>query len=384
MKKRIAALAVTAAVATPAFAQSSVTLYGVIDEGLNYTNNIGGKGGALEMASGYAQGSRWGLRGNEDLGGGLSAVFQLENGFDASSGKAQEGGRMFGRQAYVGLQDKRLGTVTLGRQYDSVVDYFAPTTANGNWAGYLFSHPYDNDNTDNSFRLDNAVKYASPDFNGLRFGGAYAFSNDTGFANDRTWSVGAQYTRGGLLVAAAYLQANHPGATAAGAIASNDASFLAERMRIFGVGVNYTFGIATVGFAYSNTNYKNPTGNIYLGSPAAIVAPGTTLNALKYQNFELNGMLQLSQSFFVGAEYVLSLEKYDSSAQNVSPKIHTIGLMADYNLSKRTDIYLQGALSKVTGNRTNSILDSGFVLGTDGPASTSNQVAVRLALRHKF
>ncbi|NHH78145.1 Outer membrane porin protein [Burkholderia gladioli] len=122
MKKSIAALAVTAAAASPALAQSSVTLYGVIDEGLNYTNNIGGKGGAVELTSGYAQGSRWGLRGTEDLGGGLAAIFTLENGFDASSGKAQEGGRMFGRQAYVGLQDKRYGTVTLGRQYDSMVD----------------------------------------------------------------------------------------------------------------------------------------------------------------------------------------------------------------------------------------------------------------------
>ncbi|MGN4074153.1 porin, partial [Burkholderia gladioli] len=120
MKKSIAALAVTAAAASPALAQSSVTLYGVIDEGLNYTNNIGGKGGAVELTSGYAQGSRWGLRGTEDLGGGLAAIFTLENGFDASSGKAQEGGRMFGRQAYVGLQDKRYGTVTLGRQYDSM------------------------------------------------------------------------------------------------------------------------------------------------------------------------------------------------------------------------------------------------------------------------
>lgn len=78
------------------------------------------------------------------------------------------------------------------------------------------------------------------------------------------------------------------------------------------------------------------------------------------------------------------MEKYDSSAGRVSPKIHTVGLMADYNLSRRTDIYLQGVLSKVTGDRTDSILDSGFVLGTDAPSSTSNQVAVRLALRHKF
>ena len=116
-----------------AFAQSSVTLYGVIDEGIDYTSNSGGKR-AFDLQSGYVQGSRWGLKGTEDLGGGLKAVFQLENGFDVSSGKLGQGGRMFGRQAYVGLQSDQFGTVTFGRQYDSVVDFVAQMTAAGNWS----------------------------------------------------------------------------------------------------------------------------------------------------------------------------------------------------------------------------------------------------------
>ena len=81
-----------------------MTLYGVLDEGIDYTNNAG-HGAVWEMVSGYAQGSRWGMKGSEDLGGGLKAVFQLENGFDVSSGRLGQGGRMFGRQAYVGLSD---------------------------------------------------------------------------------------------------------------------------------------------------------------------------------------------------------------------------------------------------------------------------------------
>src|SRR5580658_8842220 len=121
MKKQVIALAVSAAFAAPVFAQSSVTLYGVIDEGINYTSNVGGNR-EFEMVSGYAQGSRWGLKGSEDLGGGLKAVFQLENGFNANSGTLAEGGRLFGRQAYVGLSDDKYGTITIGLQYDSVVD----------------------------------------------------------------------------------------------------------------------------------------------------------------------------------------------------------------------------------------------------------------------
>ncbi|MFM0644071.1 porin [Paraburkholderia bryophila] len=380
MKKKVIALALLGA-ASPVFAQSSVTLYGVIDEGIDYTNNVG-HGSVVELASGYAQGSRWGLKGAEDLGGGLKAIFQLENGFDLNSGRLNQGGRMFGRQAYVGISSDKFGTVTLGRQYDSVVDYLAQTTANGNWAGYLFAHPYDNDNTDNSFRLDNTIKYASPQFSGFQFGGTYSFSNDTNFANNRAYSFGAQYATGGLLVAAAYLQADNPGVGSNGAITANDASFIAERMRVFGGGINYTFGSTTLGFAYTNSNYQNPTGNGYIGIPLA--AAGVTLNTLKYQNFEVNAKYQFTPAFFVGAQYVYTLENYDASSGSVKPKIHSVGLMADYNISKRTDVYVQGEYQKVAGSSTHSILDDAFIPGVQSPSSTQNQVVARVALRHKF
>jgi predicted porin len=386
MNKQVFALAVStamsAAFAAPALAQTSVTLYGVLDEGINYTNNVG-RGHVYELASGYAQGSRWGLKGAEELGGGLKAIFQLENGFDVSSGRLNQGGRMFGRQAFVGLSAERYGTLTFGRQYDSVVDYLAQTTANGNWAGSLFSHPYDNDNTDNTFRLDNSVKYTSPSLSGFQFGGVYSFSNDTNFANNRAYSFGGQYSYGGLLVAAAYLQADNPGNGANGAITANDASFIAARMRVFGGGITYTFGPATAGFVYTNSNYLDPTGNGYLGV-TPLVPPGVLLNSLKYQNFEVNGKYQISPMLFVGAQYVYTMETYDASTGGVKPKIHSFGLMADYNLSKRTDVYIQGEYQQVTGDSTYSILDDAFNVGTQSPSSTSRQVVVRAAIRHKF
>ncbi|CAB3702100.1 Outer membrane porin protein [Paraburkholderia sediminicola] len=390
MNKQVFALAVSTALSAtslaifslPAFAQTSVTLYGVLDEGINYTNNVG-RGHVYELASGYAQGSRWGLKGAEELGGGLKAIFQLENGFDVSSGRLNQGGRMFGRQAFVGLSSEPYGTLTFGRQYDSVVDFLAQTTANGNWAGSLFSHPYDNDNTDNSFRLDNSVKYTSPSISGFQFGGVYSFSNDTGFANNRAYSFGGQYIYGGLLVAAAYLQADNPGNGSNGAITANDASFIAARMRVFGGGITYTFGPATAGFVYTNSNYLDPTGNGYLGV-TPLVQPGVLLNSLKYQNFEVNGKYQISPMLFVGAQYVYTMETYDASSGGVKPKIHSFGLMADYNLSKRTDVYIQGEYQQVTGDATYSILDDAFTPGTQSPSSTSKQVVVRAAIRHKF
>jgi predicted porin len=384
MKKKMIALTVTAAVALPVHAQSSITLYGVLDEGINYTNNAGDKS-AYQLESGYAQGSRWGLKGSEDLGSGLKAIFDLENGFDVNSGALGEGGRMFGRQAFVGLTAANYGTVTLGRQYDSVVDYLAQSTANGSWGGYLLSHPYDNDNTDNSFRVNNTVKYTSPDFSGLQFGGTYSFSNDTNFANNRQYSLGGQYTNGGLLVTGAYLQANGPGLTANGAIATDDANFISERLRIFGGGINYTFGAATLGFAYTNTNVGEPSAtdtSVYVGT---ITPPnGGTMTALKFQNFEINGKYQFTPAFFVGVQYVYTAATMDATSGNENPKYHTFGLMADYNLSKRTDFYFQAAYQKVAGDKTDTVLDDAYIPGSAGVSSNSNQFAVRAAIRHKF
>jgi len=109
---------------TWAHAQSSVTLYGVIDEGFDYISNVNGKG-FYGLVNGEAVGSRWGIRGTEDLGGGLSAIFRLESGFNTNTGKMGQGGLEFGRQAYVGLASKQYGTATLGRQPNSAVDMWS-------------------------------------------------------------------------------------------------------------------------------------------------------------------------------------------------------------------------------------------------------------------
>ena len=381
-KMKLLLPALTMTLAVPAFAQNTVTLYGVIDEGLNYTNNAGTAGHAFQMESGYAQGSRWGLKGSEDLGGGLKTIFQLENGFNLSNG-ALSGGAMFVRQAYMGLSDNKYGTLTLGRQYDALVDYLAQTTANGNWAGYLFAHPYDNDNTDNSFRVNNTVKYASPTFAGFQFGGTYSFSNSTNFGENRQYSIGGQYANGGLLVAAAYLQANHPSSNSGGAIDNGfDENFLAARLRVFGAGVNYTFGGATLGFAYTNTNVDQPQSDGYVG--AITPANGATLSSLRFNNFELNAKYQFTPAFYAGAMYTYTRASFNASSGTQHPNYQSIGLMADYNLSKRTDVYAQGAYQHVGGDKTGTVLDNAYIPGSAGTSSSKSQAVLRVALRHKF
>ncbi|MGU7769142.1 porin [Burkholderia sp. MR1-5-21] len=381
MKKRfIAGFAAGAAlVPLTGFAQSSVTLYGVIDEGLNYTNSAGGHA-TWQMQSGFAQGSRWGVKGAEDLGGGLKAIFQLENGFDVNSGALGQGGRMFGRQAYVGLASDRYGSLTFGRQYDSVVDYLAPLTANGNWAGYLMSHPYDNDNTDNSFRLNNTVKYTSRTYGGFSFGGLYGFSNQAGgFANNRAYSVGAQYTGGSLTLAAAYMRIDNPGGSQAGSLATDDTDFFAGRQQVWGAGINYSIGALLLGFVYSHTSVDDATGSTYVGSFA------NPANSLKFDNFEVNAKYQFAKNLFVGGMYTYTLGRFDSAAGNVKPKWHQAGLMADYFLSPRTDVYVQGMVQHLAGgNAIAAPLDTAYITGAALPSSTSNQFVVRVAMRHQF
>jgi len=364
--------------AVPQAHAQSVTLYGVLDQGLDFTNNAG-NGQAWKVQSADLQGERWGLTGSEGLGGGLSAVFRLENGFDSSSGSFQQGGRMFGRQAYVGLSDTRFGTLTIGRQYDSLVDTVAPLTANGGWGGGPFSHPFDNDNTSNSFRLNNAIKYASINYNGLSFTGTYALSNQAGgFAENNEYSLGAQYQHGPLSAAVAYLDARHPGMTLGGALPSDNTTFVAQRERIWGAGVNYLIGKANVGLIYTHTSINHPT------SVAGVGVLADTTNALKFDNIELNTQYHFLPDLYAGVMYTFTEGSVEQGEQHNRPKWHQVGAILDYSLSKRTDVYAQLAYQKVVGDDTGTLLDRADISGAADFSSSNTQVFARLGVRHLF
>lgn len=381
LKIRLFAALATSVVAAPAFSQSSVTLYGVLDEGINYTSNVKDHS-QVSMASGFPHGSRWGLKGAEDLGGGVKTVFQLENGFDVDTGKAFQGGLLFGRQAYMGLSINALGAVTLGRQYDSVVDFLAQNSAGGGWGGYMFAHPLDNDNLVNTFRANNTVKYTSPTLGGAKFGATYSFSNDTNFANNRLYSVGGQYTAGGLLLSAAYLRANNPSATSTGAINnSGDQNLLGSRLRILGAGATYTVGKATLGLVYSDADAADAQSSGYVGR---ISPPVGRLSSLRFQNIELNAKYQFGASYWLGAMYAYTRANFNTTSGAQHPTYHSVGLMADYVLSKRTDVYLQGMVQHVSGDATGSVLDVAYVAGATDVSSSRNQVLLRMGIRHFF
>ena len=132
MRKLVASFFLIASQSTIALAQDSLTLYGLIDIGLQYATVNQTRDRTFErnqfwgIASGVQSGSRFGLRGTHEMGGGFQTVFTLENGFDASNGMAQQGGRLFGRQSTVGIKNNSNGQLEIGRQINLASNYFLP------------------------------------------------------------------------------------------------------------------------------------------------------------------------------------------------------------------------------------------------------------------
>ncbi|WP_048991913.1 porin, partial [Burkholderia cenocepacia] len=323
-------------------------------------------------------------RGTEDLGGGLKAIFTLENGFDVNSGKLGQGGLMFGRQAYVGLSSQ-YGTVTLGRQYDSVVDFVGPLEAGDQWGGYIAAHPGDLDNFNNAYRVNNAVKFTSQSYGGFTFGGLYSFGGQAGqFAKNQVWSLGAGYNNGPLVLGVGYLNARTPnqfggmfnnGSTSSsvsspiyGAYANN-----ANTYQVIGAGGAYTFGAATIGATYSNTKFKGFSAGPFVNQTAT------------FNNGEINFKYQLTPALILGAAYDYTQgSKIDG---NSAAKYHQGSLGVDYFLSKRTDVYAIGVYQHASGNVLDSngnVLKATAAINGLAGSSTSNQVAARVGIRHKF
>lgn len=392
MKKSYLALAVVSACAGVAHAQSSVTLYGVLDEGLNYNSNAGGHQ-LYSLTSGGLQASRWGLRGAEDLGGGARAIFVLENGFDISTGKLGQGGLMFGRQAYVGLSSG-LGTVTLGRQYDSVVDYVGVLATGDQWASSMGAHPGDLDNLNNSYRTNNTIKYTSANYAGLTFGGTYSLGGVAGnLTSNQIWSLGAGYVNGPLTLGVGYLNARTPGANSGSMFGNNTSSTTASSVttpvysgfvsantyQVIAAGGAYTLGAATLGATYSNIKFMD------LGAVASLNTKGYSGTAT-FNNAEINFKYQLTPALLAGAAFDYTKGSDVSEADdttNPGAKYLQGALGVDYFLSKRTDVYVVGIYQKASG--TDSTGKSAVAaINTQSASKSDAQTFVRIGIREKF
>ncbi|WP_233839200.1 porin [Paraburkholderia sp. ZP32-5] len=410
MRRRLVVIAVLGALSSPAFSQSSVTLYGILDAGLNYT--VGsqkaivngrpvGAGNQLALNDGAFGmfGSRWGLKGTEDLGSGLKAIFTLENGFSMSSGAFAQGGAEFGRQAFVGL-DSPYGRLTLGRQYDPHLDIVAPFSAAWQFAGYIATHAADVDNLLSTRRLNNSIKYTMPKFHGVNAEALYSVGGVAGsVSRNQAWSLAVGYDGGPFQFGAGYLTINNPNVSFYGAnpngtgVTGNNLGSLgsatspannpayagfasANRYNLAGVGASYTYGSATAGVIYTNVRYTG-LGDVATSGPNPLGYSGTAA----INTVELNLRYFFTPTILVGV--MGSLTRVGSVGGHDGASYRQFGGGAHYFLSKATELYALVMYEHATGVDSTGRAAVAAISGLT-PSSTSSQTAVRVGIVHRF
>lgn len=398
MKKTFLAVVAIGAFSGAAEAQSSVILYGVVDTPIEYTNHLApglattstgapainpatgrpqvlpGGGSRVGMQTGGGMsGSRWGLRGVEDLGGGLSALFVLESGFGLDDGKSQQGGRLFGRQAFVGLERAGVGKVTFGRQYTSMFDIFA------NYSPTYYAILYEPvvAQVGANLREDNTVKYTGV-FGPVTAEAHWSFGTGVGalgvvplagagagevpgnFSNNAGGGAGVNYSANGLSIGIAYdewrptITIGSPG-----------------RSRKIGGAVSYAFGPARLMGGY---RYGRVTG-----------ADGAELLRDDYYwigaNYQATSALGLTLAYYY--DDLKTLRASSAFAKDNPANPWQISFIADYNFSKRTDVYLTMAFARNSGLNFDTSATS-FASGYFQQQGTNNMLGAAVGIRHKF
>lgn len=361
----VAAFSVAAALAfasSAAPAQSNVTVYGLIDTGVEYLNHANAAGNSLVRMPNLTGGlmpSRWGLRGSEDLGGGLKAVFVLESGFNPDMGSSGQGGRLFGRQASVGLSGG-WGTVSIGRTYSMLfysllsADVMGPSIySSGSIDGYL-------PNT----RHDNSVSYLGK-FDGLTVGATYSLGRDTATSGGpaatncagesatdssacRQWSALVKYDSAVWGAALGYDHKNGSSVTTYDGLNSSDKSD--ERLTINGYVMVSKVKIAGGLLRRDNDGSVTPRSNLWF----------------------LGASVPFGSSFVFDGQLI----KYD--VKDSGNDADMIALRLVDNLSKRTAVYVTAGYIDNKGSAAYSVSGGGTV-GTG-----MSQTGLMVGTRHSF
>jgi predicted porin len=356
----------------------SVTLYGILDTGVEYINHASANGSSVVRMPGNTGElpSRWGLRGVEDLGGGYKAVFTLESGITVGTGGLGQGGRLFGRQAFVGI-DGPLGLLTFGRQYSMLyraifdADFIGPDiygiASLDAWIA--------------SARSDNTVAYQRH-FGPVTVGATYSFGRD------------ASPTGG----------TNTPGSgTCAGNLAGNS-----EACREWSAMLKYDVKVGGVAISYDRQDGgPGATANLFNGiAPVGLAGSGNRDSRFlldgyfKLGNFQLGAVWLNRQVEFTGpgAKSITSNQYVLEAGYQVTPSFLVDGLVqkiidrqqdtrasmevlrATYFLSVRTAVYAQAALLQNSTYAAYSVSGG----GSSTPGKGMNQFGMMCGVRHSF
>ncbi|MFP3554871.1 porin [Paraburkholderia sp. SIMBA_049] len=395
------ALGTAIAISGPAYAQNSVTLYGAVDNGFAYQTSqtsLGSTSGgrsSVKMSNGVWLGSRLGLKGSEDLGGGSKAIFTLEQGFNSGTGAQATSGLMFSRQAYVGVSNDTYGSLTAGRQYVSyyqLVSPFGPTQ----WlTGYFGAHPGDIDGLDTGYRTNNTLLYMSPKLYGVTASGSYSLGGVPGSVNrGSTWSAAIQYAQGPVAMGAGISRINNstlgggvfgPDSTTSNAGAQAGVSALtngyqtAQAQQRFAAGASYTFNSAfDIRAVYTNVQYIPGVASKF--HDEAIFNTGALV---------LHWKPAVAWDFAGGYSYTRATE---ANGITGSAQYQQFNLSEYYSLSKRTGLYALQAYTRANGKTlgtsgAGNIINATATIG-DGfnstPSSSRSLFAAGVGIVHRF
>ncbi|WP_255360123.1 porin [Cupriavidus sp. amp6] len=331
-----------------AHAEGSVTLFGLVDTTIRYTTNENPSGDRkLQMAEGVLTGSRWGLIGKEELGGNNQAIFVLESGFALDSGQSLQGGRLFGRRVYTGLQGE-FGTITLGRQYTVIHEAIAKNDAMA--LANLALVGFQGGNYTGGVRQDNMLKYTGI-FGGFSIAAQHAFGEVAGSVAKSSSTGGSiSYAGGPFSVTGGYQ------------IIRDTASYFGVTVpvsdqKVWTLGGNYAFGKAKLFLNYVHNS----------------------LTTADYRN----QVVHLGLSYSINSAWTFTaLGNYDHlNHASQSGNRYGGALMLDYAMSKRTDVYAEADYTKLSGAWTTLASQNGFTTPFYGH---DNRVGLTVGVRHKF
>lgn len=336
-----------------AHAQSSVTLYGILDSGVEYVSHAArqGAGNLFRVSTGNRINSRWGFTGKEDLGAGLRSIFTLESGFATNNGTLQQGGRLFGRQAFVGLESDKFGAVMAGRQMTPMYRFFLALDPL-NYSSYGLSAQ------DAQFvgRADNALEYlghAGP----FELNALYSFGYDSTITNGaqvpgqfrvgKQFDIGGRYRQGPFNLTLVYEQRQGTSVASSG-----------DSERRYLAGGSWTIGKAT----------------LYAGYELLLNDVTATLAASPPQTMAFGGL-----RYKITPALQVSAASYYHAFRTASAHAISSGVNADYLLSKRTTLYAD--VTYVINSAKSALSANG---STTTVATGANQLAVAVGIVHSF
>ena len=353
---------------TAAHAQSSVTLYGIVDESVRYMTHVNANGdSSVGMGTGGMSESRWGLRGVEDLGGGWSTFFKLENRIYINSGQSDPTLPFF-NEAQVGVQSSSYGKLIFGRMPNVLIEGITIGGYGSNpWIPYDFSFQPEV-TMSGGIWTSNQVQYQARAHD-VTFAAAYAFGGVAGHA-----SYGTQYG-----AAIAFAPKGGP-VNVGGAYEESRDSLNGSAAKAWTFGASYTWDQTRFAVGYI-VNQNDAGFSNFANGP--FTAP--VLAALKYTDFSRRRMIlggitqQWGAAWHFAANVWRTLQDGKTAAQDGSAWQYQ--LVADYNLSKRTDVYVEGDYSLYRGDLIGAQLQG---VNSVGLAQKGTQIGVMAGMRHLF